>query len=266
MPDHRLTRPIALHESVLGTSATSAHVRFTAAFGGKADLSRRRAPGSERTDKTPPGRTTPIVTSRGYLLRRRPGTTPAGRGALWPRPWPGSDPLLPHAATRRCTLPRRVTNDAGRRTASSSAASRRSRTRRPAARAARRNLPVTCHSGALGVCAGDSQSFPACECGRRRAGARILVRGSPRPAHIVPCPTSPIPPRPSKCRDGPLSLPADDVPPRGQRPGAGVGSKRERAGLRDGGANRSPGRRYVAGYDRAGREPGRRPPAVLENA
>ena len=64
---------------------------------------------SEEAPRLKPG-------GEGQLLpRRRPATSPAGRCALWPRSWPGSNPLPVHAATRRHTPPRRVTNDAGRR-------------------------------------------------------------------------------------------------------------------------------------------------------
>ena len=77
--------------------------------GRKADLSRRPAHGSERTTK---------LVRAGRPSRREPRVlppAPAGHCALWPRSWPGSDPLPVHAATRRHTPPRHVTNDAGRR-------------------------------------------------------------------------------------------------------------------------------------------------------
>ena len=188
-------------------------------------------------------------------------------GALWPRPWPGSDPLLPHAATRRCTLPRRVTNDAGRRTASSSTAWRRSRTRRPAARAARRNPPVTCRSSSSGVCSvelcSDLLLVSVVEGAPARAFSFAVVRVL-RISFLAPLHRS-RPAHPSAATDRSPCRPTT----RRRRAGRGPAPVSDRSAREQDCATGEPtarGRRYVAGHDHAGREPGRRPLAVLENA
>ena len=83
----------------LGTSATSADVRSTAALGGKADLSRRPAPGSERTTKLVRVGRPQSSRAEGACPGRQPDAARCGpvRG---PAPTPYSH-TPPHAGARR---------------------------------------------------------------------------------------------------------------------------------------------------------------------
>ena len=90
--------------TAVGTSATSAHVRFKAAFGGKTDLSwlavgsrlRAHRQNSERRDEA--SRRGSRVLAPAPAGRRGIGET--GR-VVAPFVARGSGPLLPHATTRR---------------------------------------------------------------------------------------------------------------------------------------------------------------------
>ena len=103
-----LRRPVNEQQGLLlCTSATSAHVRFTAVSEAK------RTSAGAGTRWLTALRAVPAGSGRTKLVRaRRPSRREprvlapalAGRCALWPRSWPGSDPLIPprrHTPARR---------------------------------------------------------------------------------------------------------------------------------------------------------------------